>query len=402
MEVIEKRLDEITPYGNNPRNNDEAVDKVAASLQEFGWKQPIVVDADGVVIAGHTRLKAAQKLGLKTAPVVVAADLDPEQVRAYRLADNKTAEFAGWDFGVLDSELQEIGQIDMSLFGFDMEAFTDSLVDGSEWFDRQNRNDTERQEDNEEYNEFLDKFEIKKTTDDCYTPEPVYEAVAEWVANEYGIDRSRFVRPFYPGGDYQRCKYEPDAVVVDNPPFSITAEILQFYADNGIKFFLFCQGVTAFSAAASRNATTICTGVQITYENGANVNTSFVTNLEDPEIRAKTSPVLYRAVEAAATEYAKGLHMEIPKYNYPDEVITAAMLNRWSKYGIDQAFSVSDTAPVDALDSQKKEGKAIFGKGYLLSERAAAERAAATRWPLSEREREIVRSLGQKRVENQD
>lgn len=123
MEVIERKLSEITPYENNPRHNDEAVDKVAASLEEFGWQQPIVVDQDGVIIAGHTRLKAAQKLGLKTAPVVVASDLTDEQVRAYRLADNKTAEIAGWNFDLLDAELAEIGRIDMSLFGFDMNEF---------------------------------------------------------------------------------------------------------------------------------------------------------------------------------------------------------------------------------------------------------------------------------------
>lgn len=119
MEVIEKRLDEITPYENNPRHNDEAVDKVAASLQEFGWQQPIVVDADGVILAGHTRLKAARKLGLEKAPVVVADGLDPEQAKAYRLADNKTAEFAGWDFDLLDSELLGIDNIDMTAFGFE-------------------------------------------------------------------------------------------------------------------------------------------------------------------------------------------------------------------------------------------------------------------------------------------
>lgn len=119
MEVIEKRLDEITPYENNPRHNADAVDKVAASLQEFGWQQPIVVDADGVIIAGHTRLKAAQKLGLETAPVVVAENLADEQAKAYRLADNKTAEFAGWDFDLLGSELLGIDNIDMTAFGFE-------------------------------------------------------------------------------------------------------------------------------------------------------------------------------------------------------------------------------------------------------------------------------------------
>ena len=125
MEVIERKLAEIIPYENNPRNNEDAVDKVAESLKEFGWQQPIVVDSDGVVIAGHTRLKAAQKLGMETAPVVVADGLTDEQVRAYRLADNKTAEFSGWNFEMLDAELFSINNIDMSAFGFDLDVFAE-------------------------------------------------------------------------------------------------------------------------------------------------------------------------------------------------------------------------------------------------------------------------------------
>lgn len=123
MEVREWPLNKIRPYENNPRNNDAAVEAVADSLQEFGWQQPIVVDRDGIIIAGHTRWKAAKKIGLETAPVVLADELTDEQVRAYRLADNKTAELAGWDFGKLDAELLKIDEIDMGRFGFDMAAF---------------------------------------------------------------------------------------------------------------------------------------------------------------------------------------------------------------------------------------------------------------------------------------
>lgn len=90
MRVEERRLDQIQPYENNPRRNELAVEPVAESIAEFGWQQPIVVDADGVIIAGHTRWKAARRLGLETAPVIVASELSPEQVKAYRLADNKS------------------------------------------------------------------------------------------------------------------------------------------------------------------------------------------------------------------------------------------------------------------------------------------------------------------------
>lgn len=128
MDVKLIPLDQIHPYEKNPRKNDEAVDKVAASIREFGFRQPIVVDADHVIIAGHTRLEASKRLGLPVVPVVVADDLSEEQVKAYRLADNKTAEFSGWDFDMLNSELFEISDIDMAAFGFDMNAFADGLA----------------------------------------------------------------------------------------------------------------------------------------------------------------------------------------------------------------------------------------------------------------------------------
>lgn len=118
MEVKLVKIAEIKPYDRNPRNNDGAVDAVAASIKEFGWQQPIVVDRDGVIIAGHTRYKAAQKLKCKEVPVVVAENLTDEQVKAYRLADNKTGELAGWDFSVLEEELAGLAEIDMSQFGF--------------------------------------------------------------------------------------------------------------------------------------------------------------------------------------------------------------------------------------------------------------------------------------------
>lgn len=118
MDIVNRRLAEITPYENNPRFNDEAVDAVAASIQEFGFKVPIVLDSDGVIVAGHTRWKAALKLQLETVPCVVADDLSPEQIKAFRLADNKVAELAYWNEEALAKELEGIADIDMSAFGF--------------------------------------------------------------------------------------------------------------------------------------------------------------------------------------------------------------------------------------------------------------------------------------------
>lgn len=117
MEVFEMRAEDLTPYENNPRINDEAVEKVAASIKEFGFKVPIIIDRDGVIIAGHTRLKAAQVLGMETVPVIRADDLTPDQVKAFRLADNKVGEFSMWDFEALEAELAAV-EMDMSAFGF--------------------------------------------------------------------------------------------------------------------------------------------------------------------------------------------------------------------------------------------------------------------------------------------
>lgn len=120
MEIIMKRLGEIKPYEKNPRKNDDAVDYVASSIREFGFKVPIVIDKNNVIVAGHTRLKAAEKLGLSEVPCIMADDLSDDQVKAFRLADNKVAEFAGWDFELRDSELDELSDAgwDMEEFGF--------------------------------------------------------------------------------------------------------------------------------------------------------------------------------------------------------------------------------------------------------------------------------------------
>ena len=120
MQIYDKRLGEIKPYDNNPRHNDNAVDAVANSIREFGFKVPLVVDSDGVIVAGHTRYKAAQKLGLQTVPCLVADDLTQEQINAFRLADNKVGELATWDLDTLKVELDNIGEIDLSGMGFDL------------------------------------------------------------------------------------------------------------------------------------------------------------------------------------------------------------------------------------------------------------------------------------------
>lgn len=117
MEIIYKLTNEIRPYENNPRNNDEAVAKVAASITDYGFRVPIIIDSNNVIVAGHTRYKAALKIGCESVPCIVIDDLTPEQIRAYRLVDNKTAEYSSWDFEMLEKELKSL-DIDISEFEF--------------------------------------------------------------------------------------------------------------------------------------------------------------------------------------------------------------------------------------------------------------------------------------------
>lgn len=251
---------------------------------------------------------------------------------------------------------------------------------------------------NEEYEKFLEKFKPKKTTDDCYTPQNVYDVVLEWVGNEYDISGREIVRPFWPGGDYERFEYPDGCVVVDNPPFSILSEIVRFYLDNGIDYFLFAPYLTNFSCGEIMENCHIIAPASIIYENGAEIPTSFLTSL-DKDYKVRACPKLVEALKAADDENRKMIKKQVPKYKYPPEVITAAALGYIASHGVSLDIRKEDVLFIRALESQRNVGKALFGAGFILSERAAAERAAAERdkaqvWTLSEREWDIVKSLG--------
>lgn len=398
MELIELSVDKIKPYEKNPRKNDGAVEAVAESIKQCGYIAPIIVDEKNVVLAGHTRLKALKKLGYKKVPVVIKEGFSEEQKRKYRLLDNKTNELAEWDFDLLGDELEGL---DFGGLELDWGIIPDNNAEETEEeaYERKKQEFREKMErgelseDSDEYQEFLQKFEAKKTTDDCYTPPNIYEVVADYVAEHYKVKKVDFVRPFYPGGDYQKEKYETSSVVVDNPPFSIISEICKWYQEHGIKFFLFAPTLTILGI---RSAQKVVTGITITYENGACVTTSFVTNMDEYEIRS--APDLYERLEEANKANLRAMKKELPMYNYPIEVLRQTDLSKLSRYG--QFFGVKkeNCLRISALDAQKEYKKEIFGSGYIISERAAAERAAAERaniidWTLSEREKEIIKSL---------
>lgn len=280
---------------------------------------------------------------------------------------------------------------------------------------------------NEEYNAFVEKFKPKKTTDDCYTPPIVYDAVRDWACKEYGIDPACIVRPFYPGGDYEKFTYPDGCVVLDNPPFSILSKICEFYLDRDISFFLFAPSLTALSGrnVAMRMNHIIC-DADITYENGAVVHTAFVTSFGG-DVVVQSAPTLRKAIADAIEQIKASTGKTLPKYEYPDYVLTAAMVQRYAKYGIDFAVRRSECELISALDEQRKNGKTIFGGGLLLSESAASRkytsektanakaeaavmaaaadalrRSAAARttvkvWQLSDREWERVQRLSQEK-----
>lgn len=124
MEIKNLKTDDLIPYINNARHNDDAIDAVANSIKNFGFKVPVIVNGNNEIIAGHTRVKAAKKLGLETVPVVVANDLTPEQVKAFRLADNKVGEIATWDDDMLNAELAELADLDFDMTDFGFEALS--------------------------------------------------------------------------------------------------------------------------------------------------------------------------------------------------------------------------------------------------------------------------------------
>ncbi|MBQ1754134.1 MAG: ParB N-terminal domain-containing protein, partial [Bacteroidales bacterium] len=391
-----------TPDPDNAKDHPAwQVDQIKASIEQFGNLDPIGVwGPQNLIVEGHGRYEALKELGYQEAEVIRLDQLTDEERRAYALAHNQTTLTSGFDPDLLKLNLDSIGEIDMSLFGFRT----------GDWFTDRERNDTSRQEGNDEYNEFLDKFEQPKTTDDCYTPDNIYEVVADFVEEKYKASADNFVRPFYPGGDYQAQHYKKTDIVVDNPPFSILAEIVDFYIENGVRFFLFAPALAALNYAKRDTVAAICLNASVTYENGASVSTSFITNMEPPEIIAYTDPDFAGRIDEVNDINEKAMRKSLPKYDYPYEVLTSAKMGWLTKYGQKLTYKRTDAIFIRALDAQKEQGVGIYGGALLLSERAAAERAAAERaaaeraaaeraaatvWKLSDRELEIVKGLGE-------
>jgi len=252
----------------------------------------------------------------------------------------------------------------------------------------------------DKYDDFVEKFEEKKTTDDCYTPKPVFDVILEHVREKCNIDGLQIIRPFYPGGDFESIEYPENCVVIDNPPFSIISKIARFYIEKNVRFFLFAPHMTLFSSDI--DCTHIVVGAGITYENGAVVKTSFLSNLFGDYKVIGDAELLNKLKELEKQKAAN-----LPKYEYPENVLMVSDVQWIIERGISFSVSKTDTKHCRQLDAQRIHKKGLFGSGFLISERAAAERAAAERaaaervfdnnsivWELSKREIEIIKSLG--------
>ena len=247
-----------------------------------------------------------------------------------------------------------------------------------------------------DYEGFVDKFEPKKTTDDCYTPKEIMDAVIDYVNEKYPLAGKQIIRPFFPGGDFESVDYPADCVVIDNPPFSIITKICRFYLERNIKFFLFCPHLTAFSSDI--NATHIIAAADMTYENGAVVLTSFVSNMFG-DIKILGDAELHNKLK----RIQKRNKVNLPKYQYPDNIVTVSKVSYCVEKGVSITIFKDDLKHCRAMDAQKMHGKSLFGSGFLASNKAAAEMAAAEMaaadenvitWELSQREKEIIKSLG--------
>lgn len=228
-------------------------------------------------------------------------------------------------------------------------------------------------ESNEQYEEFVNKFKAKKTTDDCFTPTAVYEAVAAWVRKRYDLHGAEFVRPFYPGGDYEHFDYPDGCIVVDNPPFSIISKILRFYRARHIRFFMFAPHLTLFGSLKQKGITALPEGVTVTYANGAVVNTSFLTNMT-PDTLVERSGELYRVIKEANEKCNKATVKVQRLLEYDKHLLNSARFG--SLRDADYILSTND-----AVFTKK-----LFGGGVIVNSHKSEEF-----WRERERQRERER-----------
>ena len=248
-----------------------------------------------------------------------------------------------------------------------------------------------------DYESFLKKFtDAPKTTDDCYTPPDVYEAVLRYVGSIYDMKGKKILRPFYPGGDYVRAEYPADGVVIDNPPFSMFSAICRFYVKEGVKFFLFGPGLTIFTVV--EDCTCVIISTDIEFSNKAKVRCNFATNLLG-DVAAVTAPELDEMIRKCKSQNLKA---NLPKYRYPDNLLSVSDMQTICNNGLKFEVRRAESTMVRNLDRHPFPKKGLFGNHLLISDAKAQAKAQAKFnytedgriiVELSERERKIIEGL---------
>ena len=394
IQLNEGQLDSLP---KNPRQWTQTdIDKTAASILEdpdFLEDRPLLVVPFGkefVAFGGNLRHEGCKAAKKPTAPSMVyypETAEDYETVKRRAMKDNGS--FGSWDFDELANNWDDLP---LDSWGVPSWPAPENAIQKEM---QEKGLSTEGKEGDENYDAFVDKFQQKLTTDDCYTPKPVYDAVLRFVARISDLDGRKVVRPFYPGGNYEDLsQYPKGCVVVDNPPFSILSKICRFYCEHGIQFFLFGPELTLFTATDCDLTYINCAG-HILYENGADVRTGFITNLI-PDLRIWVCPELGNMIDEAQPKEDKTKR----GFVYPDNIVTAATLGKIAERDVELKIRKTSCEPIKESDSAKEQGRALYGGGFIMSdraaaERAAAERAAATRLNLSDREKAIIARLNE-------
>ena len=256
-----------------------------------------------------------------------------------------------------------------------------------------------------DYESFLAKFnDNPKTTDDCFTPKDVFEAVVAWVGTQVDMKDKVVLRPFFPGGDYVNAVYPENGIVIDNPPFSIFVEIIKFYTIRNIPFFLFGQGKTIMSCV--KYCTAIIVTDLLTYENGARIYTNFASNLFGDTV-IMTAPKLNDMIFSCPSQNIKA---NLPSYNYPSELLSFSQMQTICRGGVEFSVKRNECQVVKNLDNHPKQ---LFGEHILISSAKAIEKVGAIERSkelarlkaeqsgmsinieLSQRERQIVQTLSE-------